>query len=99
MFTRWWIWSQSTGRLDQVFENAVKQMSSRDRVQRDVVTALTYPMFLVVAGMGAVAFLTRSCRALREMIGANTKNLDGLAAFVLGAGMAFRANGPLVLSW
>ena len=89
---------QSTGRLDQVFENAVKQMEFEDRVQRDVVTALTYPMFLVVAGMGAVAFLFYEVvPRFAEMIGANTKNLDGLAAFVLGAGMAFRANGPLVL--
>lgn len=89
---------QSTGRLDQVFENAVKQMEFEDRVQRDVVTALTYPMFLVVAGMSAVAFLFYEVvPRFAEMIGANTKNLDGLAAFVLGAGMAFRANGPLVL--
>jgi type II secretory pathway component PulF len=48
---------QSTGKLDQVFENAVRQMEFEDRVQRDVVTALTYPMFLVVAGLAAVAFL------------------------------------------
>lgn len=89
---------QSTGRLDQVFENAVKQMEFEDRVQRDVVTALTYPMFLVVAGMGAVAFLFYEVvPRFAAMIGTNTENLDGLAAFVLGAGMAFRANGPLML--
>lgn len=89
---------QSTGQLDRVFENAVKQMEFEDRVQRDVVTALTYPMFLVVAGMLAVAFLFYEVvPRFAAMIGTNTDNLDGLAAFVLGTGMAFRENGLLVL--
>lgn len=89
---------QSTGRLDQVFENAVRQMEFEDRIQRDIITSLTYPAFLIVAGMGAVGFLFYEVvPRFAAMIGENMSKLDGLAAFILNTGKGFRANAPIVL--
>jgi general secretion pathway protein F len=89
---------QSTGRLDQVLESAVRQMEFEDRVRRDVMTALTYPAFLIVAGVAAVGFLFYEVvPRFAAMIGDNARNLDGMAAFVLNTGQGFRANAPLVL--
>jgi len=90
---------EASGRLDQVLSDAAEQMAFEDRIQREVVTALTYPSFLMIAGLGAVGFLFYEVvPRFAEMIGDNRANLTGLAAFVINAGEGFRANAVLIIA-
>ena len=48
---------EASGRLGEVMADAAAQMDFEHRLQRDLVNALTYPLFLMCAGSGAIAFI------------------------------------------
>lgn len=90
---------QATGRLDRVFKDGADQMEFENKVQREIMTSLTYPIFLVCAGFAAVAFLFYEVvPKFALMVGSNRENLDGFSALILGIGEGFRANVVLVLA-
>lgn len=90
---------EASGQLHSVLNDAAEQMAFEHRIRREVLTALTYPSFLMVAGAGAVGFLFYEVvPRFAEMIGDNRTNLSGLSALVIGAGEAFRANALVILA-
>ena len=48
---------EASGRIGEVLGDAAEQMQFEHRLQRDLANALTYPLFLLCAGVGAVAFI------------------------------------------
>ncbi len=90
---------QATGQLDKVFQDAAAQMDFEYRIRRDVVTSLTYPLFLMGAGVAAVGFLFYEVvPRFSEMIGASGRPQEGLPGLILGLGTGFRANAPVVFT-
>lgn len=82
---------QSTGRLHQVLADACRQMEFEASIRRDVSSALTYPAFLISAGLLAVAFLFYEVvPRFSAMLGENRSGIDGLGALVLSAGDMMR---------
>lgn len=90
---------EASGALARVLEDAATLLAFDERVRRDVMTSLTYPLFLICAGAGAIGFLFYEVvPRFSAMIGASREKLTGLSAFVLGAGDVFRANAVLILA-
>lgn len=90
---------EASGKLPRVLEDAAQQLAFEDKIRRDVLSALSYPTFLVCAGFGAVGFLFYEVvPRFAEMIGDNRANLTGLAALVIEAGVGFRANAIIILA-
>jgi general secretion pathway protein F len=84
--------------LDRVLEDAAAQLEFENRIRRDIMTSLTYPMFLVTAGMAAVGFLFYEVvPRFADMIGNSPSASEGLAGLVLSIGVGFRANAPLIV--
>lgn len=48
---------EASGRLGEVMGDAAGQMDFEHRLQRDLMNALTYPLFLMCAGAGAIGFI------------------------------------------
>ena len=84
---------ESTGRLSQVLKDACAQMEFEAGIKREMSSALTYPIFLMAAGLIAVTFLFYEVvPRFSAMLGENRSNVDGLGALVLSLGEAFRKN-------
>ncbi len=89
---------EASGRLDQVLDDAARQLAFEDRVRRDVGSALTYPVFLIIAGTAAIGFLFYEIvPRFADMIGTDSAKLDGLARVVIEGGLAFRKNAFLIV--
>ncbi len=89
---------EASGELGRVLDDSASLLAFDDRVRRDVATALTYPSFLIVAGLSAVGFLFYEVvPRFADMIGDGRSNLTGFSAMIIGAGEFFRANAGLVL--
>jgi len=90
---------EASGALSRVLEDAASLMAFDERVRRDVTSALTYPAFLVTAGVAAVGFLFYEVvPRFSSMIGAGRGDVGGLAGFVLAGGEFFRANAIIILA-
>lgn len=90
---------EASGRLDQVLEDAARQLAFEDRVRRDIGSALTYPLFLIIAGTAAIGFLFYEIvPRFADMIGTDPANLDGLSRIVIESGLTFRGNAVLILT-
>lgn len=90
---------EASGSLGKVLEDAATLLAFDERVRRDIMTSLTYPLFLICAGVGAIGFLFYEVvPRFSAMIGEGRSKLTGLSAFVLGAGEVFRANAPLIIA-
>lgn len=89
---------EASGALDRVLEDAATQLISEDKIRREIITALTYPAFLITAGGGAVMFLFYEVvPRFARMIGTDATQLQGLGGAVINAGLFFRANAILFL--
>ena len=89
---------EASGRLPQVLKEAADQVAFEDQVRRDVGAALTYPAFLLCAGLAAMAFLLSVVvPRFAAMIG-DLSRIDPFPAFILGAGLAVQSNGILIVA-
>jgi len=80
---------EATGRLSEVLGDAAAQMEFEDRLGRDVVNALIYPLFLLAAGCAAVLFIfTQVVPKFAVLIGEDRGGLPLVSRWVLGAGEA-----------
>ncbi|HEY5412322.1 MAG TPA: type II secretion system F family protein [Caulobacteraceae bacterium] len=48
---------EASGRIGEVLADAAGQMDFEHRLQRELINALTYPLFLMCAGVGAIGFI------------------------------------------
>lgn len=88
---------ETNGNLAMVLEEAVRQLRFAQALRRDVLNALAYPAFLVIAAASAFAFLfTVVVPRFAEMIGPARTDIGGLSRFILDLGAIFHAN-PLAL--
>lgn len=88
---------ETNGKLALVLEEAVRQLRFQAALRRDVLNALIYPLFLLTAASGAVAFLFLVVvPRFATMIGPARENLSGLSAAVLDIGM-FVHDRPLIV--
>lgn len=89
---------EKNGAIADVLEEAVDQLRHQSALRRDVLTALTYPAFLLVAAFIAVAFLLAVVvPRFANMVGSGRETLTGLSRFVLDAGMAVHDHPVLLL--
>lgn len=89
---------ESSGKLPRVLTEAAQQLAFEQRVERDILNALTYPLFLVVSGVASVAFLLYAVVPRFATMLENSRSMpNGLSRFVLDAGVAFHANAPSIL--
>lgn len=79
---------EANGKLAVVLEEAVRQLRFQAALRRDVLNALTYPLFLLTVAICAVAFLFLVVvPRFATMIGPARENLAGLSATILDIGM------------
>ncbi|MDX2233489.1 MAG: type II secretion system F family protein [Hyphomonadaceae bacterium] len=84
---------EANGNLGAVLDEAVRQMRYAETLRRDVLTALSYPAFLIVAALVAFAFLfVVVVPRFAEMIGPARETIGGLSGFILGVGVFVQAN-------
>jgi general secretion pathway protein F len=88
---------EASGRIAAVLKDAAEQMAYEDRLRKDFQNALTYPAFLLSAGLLAVGFIfTQVVPRFGSMIGEDRSNVPALSRWVLDTGEAANANLPLV---
>jgi len=88
-----------TGQLASALKDAVKQLDYDERVRQDMRQALTYPLFLVGAGVAAVAFiLTVVVPRFSTMFGSRFSELPFLSQIVMTAGLFAHENWPWLLA-
>ncbi|UPT61157.1 MAG: type II secretion system F family protein [Hyphomonadaceae bacterium JAD_PAG50586_4] len=89
---------ESSGKLARVLAEAAQQLSFEQRVERDILNALTYPLFLVVSGAGSVAFLLYAVvPRFATMLESSRASPGGISRLVIDAGVAFHANAPAIV--
>jgi general secretion pathway protein F len=89
---------EATGKLGQVLTEAAEQMAYEDRLRRDFVNALTYPGFLLAAGLSAVFFIfTQVVPRFSAMIGDKRDKMPAISKVVLGTGEFANTHMPLIL--
>ncbi|MBI1778297.1 MAG: type II secretion system F family protein [Proteobacteria bacterium] len=82
-----------TGQLAQALKDAVQQLDYQERVRQDLRQALTYPLFLVGAGVAAVIFiLTVVVPRFSAMVGARFNELPYISQVVMTAGQFIHDN-------
>ncbi len=82
-----------TGQLAQALKDTAKQLDYDERVRQDLRQALTYPLFLVAAGVAAVIFiLTVVVPRFSTMFGARFNELPLLSQIVMSAGLFAKDN-------
>ncbi|MEO1014868.1 MAG: type II secretion system F family protein [Pseudomonadota bacterium] len=90
---------EATGGLGKALSDAADRMEFGEQIRSEVRTALTYPFFLL--GVGAVIvsmmFLFVVPR-FATMMGDDLSSAPAISQFVIGLGLGFRANWPLVLA-
>lgn len=88
---------EASGRIAEVLKQAAEQMAYEDRLRRDFANAMTYPAFLLTAGLGAVAFIfTQVVPRFGAMIGEDRSRVPTVSRWVLSAGEYANANIGLV---
>lgn len=88
---------EASGRIAEVLKQAAEQMAYEDRLRRDFANAMTYPAFLLTAGLGAVAFIfTQVVPRFAAMIGEDRSRVPTVSRWVLSAGEYANANIGLV---
>lgn len=84
---------EASGRIAEVLKEAAEQMAYEDRLRRDFSNAMTYPAFLLFAGVSAVGFIfTQVVPRFGEMIGEDRSNVPMMSRWVLSAGEFANAN-------
>ncbi len=84
---------EASGRLARVIAEASEQLAFEERVRRDVINALTYPAFLLVAGALAAGFLFYAVvPQFADMAAAQGAEVGGFAGLVLDLGRFVRAS-------
>ena len=88
---------EASGRIAAVLKDAAEQMAYEDRLRKDFQNALTYPAFLLSAGVLAVGFIfTQVVPRFGAMIGEDRSNVPALSRWVLDTGEFASANLPIV---
>lgn len=88
---------EASGRIAEVLKEAAEQMAYEDRLRRDFSNAMTYPAFLLFAGVSAVGFIfTQVVPRFGTMIGEDRSNVPMMSRWVLSAGEFANANLPVV---
>jgi general secretion pathway protein F len=88
-----------TGQLAGALKDAFKQLDYDERVRQDLRQALTYPLFLMGAGVAAVAFiLTVVVPRFSTMFGSRFNELPFLSQIVMTAGLFANDNWPWLLA-
>lgn len=78
---------EASGRVPEVLKQAAEQMAYEDRLRKDFGNAMTYPAFLLLAGLGAVAFIfTQVVPRFGAMIGEDRSRVPTVSRWVLAAG-------------
>lgn len=84
---------EASGRVAEVLKQAAEQMAYEDRLRKDFGNAMTYPAFLLMAGLGAVAFIfTQVVPRFGAMIGDDRSRVPTVSRWVLSAGEFANAN-------
>lgn len=88
---------EASGRVADVLKDAAEQMAYEDRLRREFANAMTYPAFLLFAGVAAVGFIfTQVVPRFATMIGEDRTNVPAMSRWVLSAGEFANANLGLV---
>jgi general secretion pathway protein F len=88
---------QATGRLGQVLRDAAEQMGAENRLRREFAGAMTYPAFLMTAGVSAVLFIfTQVVPRFSTMLGDKLGSAPLVSRLVLRTGAWSNAHMPLV---
>lgn len=88
---------EASGRIAEVLKQAAEQMAYEDRLRREFANAMTYPAFLLMAGLGAVAFIfTQVVPRFGAMIGEDRSRVPAVSRWVLSAGEYANAHLPLI---
>ncbi len=78
---------EASGKIADVLKQAAEQMAYEDRLRRDFANAMTYPAFLLAAGLGAVGFIfTQVVPRFGAMIGEDRERVPAMSRWVLSAG-------------
>jgi general secretion pathway protein F len=89
---------EATGKVGEVLREASVQMAYEDRLRRDFVNALTYPTFLLGAGLLAVFFIfTQVVPRFAAMIGDKRDKMPYISKLVLDIGQFANANTTIIL--
>lgn len=89
---------EASGRVADVLKDAAEQMAYEDRLRREFANAMTYPAFLLFAGVAAVGFIfTQVVPRFATMIGDDRTNVPAMSRWVLSAGEFANANLGLVV--
>ena len=90
---------EATGRLGRALQDGVVQMKYDLEVQQEIRNALTYPMILVITGLGAVMFIfTVVVPRFSSMLAGKTDQLPLISRIVLELGLALNsAKGPILI--
>ena len=87
-----------TGALGSALKDATAQMEAEDRLNQELRNALTYPIVLVCAGIGAVLFIfTAVVPRFAAMFAGKMGELPALSRWVLGIGVFVNDNLLLTL--
>jgi general secretion pathway protein F len=87
-----------TGSLGSALRDATAQMEAEDRLNQELRNALTYPIVLVSAGIGAVLFIfTAVVPRFAAMFSGRMNELPALSRWVLGVGVFVNDNLLLTL--
>lgn len=88
---------EASGGVSDVLKEAAEQMSYEDRLRRDFGNAMTYPGFLLFAGISAVGFIfTQVVPRFATMVGEDRTNVPAMSRWVLSAGEYANAHLPQV---
>ena len=88
-----------TGALGSALKDAAQQMEAEDRLNQELRNALTYPIVLVLAGVGAVLFIfTAVVPRFAAMFAGKMDALPALSRWVMNIGVFVNDNLLLTLS-
>ncbi|WP_299175259.1 type II secretion system F family protein [uncultured Brevundimonas sp.] len=88
---------EASGRVAEVLKQAAEQMAYEDRLRKDFGNAMTYPAFLLTAGLGAVVFIfTQVVPRFGAMIGEDRSRVPTVSRWVLSAGEYANAHFGLI---
>ena len=84
---------EASGRIAEVLKQAAEQMAYEDRLRKEFGNAMTYPAFLLCAGLAAVAFIfTQVVPRFADMIGDDRSRIPAVSRWILSAGEFANAN-------
>lgn len=84
---------EASGRIGEVLGNAAEQMAYEDGLRRDFLNAMTYPGFLLSAGVAAILFIfTQVVPRFSAMVGDDRSNMPAISRYVIGIGDFANAN-------